>query len=332
MGVGVGVGSGAGVAAQDLLAARFEEHRSHLRAVAYRMLGSIGEAEDAVQEAWLRLSRADAREVENLGGWLTTVVARLCLNGLRARTTRREDSLDDWLERTGGTGGIGGTGGTGGTGGVGHAPRVPDPVLSREGMVDPEDQVLLADSVGLALLVVLESLAPAERLAFVLHDMFSVPFDEIALMLDKTPAATRQLASRARRRVQGQAPVPDPDLSRQREAVSAFFAATRDGDFDALLALLHPDVVLRSDGGVARAGQSVVLTGARTVGSQAALYSALVPFVRPVLVNGAAGVLCVVEGRLMSLMAFTVTDGRIAAIDVLSDPDRLDSIDFAPLL
>ncbi|MET9854654.1 sigma-70 family RNA polymerase sigma factor [Streptomyces sp. NPDC006450] len=297
---------------QHLLVLRFEEHRSHLRAVAYRMLGSIGEAEDAVQEAWLRLSRSDVSDVENLGGWLTTVVARLCLNGLRARETRREDSLDDRLER---------------------APRMPDPVLAREGgVVDPEDEVLLADSVGLALLVVLESLAPAERLAFVLHDMFSVPFDEIAVMLDRTPAATRQLASRARRRVQGQAPAADPDLGRQREAVSAFFAATRDGDFDALLTLLHPDVVLRSDGGVARAGQSVVLTGARTVGSQAALYSVLAPFVRPVLVNGAAGVLCVVEGRLMSVMAFTVTGGRITAIDVLTDPDRLDTIDIGPFI
>ncbi|MFE9565713.1 sigma-70 family RNA polymerase sigma factor [Streptomyces sp. NPDC006487] len=298
------------------MALRFEEHRSHLRAVAYRMLGSIGEAEDAVQEAWLRLSRTDVSDVENLGGWLTTVVARLCLNGLRARETRREDSLDDRLD---------------GPGGVGRPPRMPDPVLAREGTVDPEHEVLLADSVGLALLVVLESLAPAERLAFVLHDMFSVPFDEIALMLDRTPTATRQLASRARRRVQGRAPAPDPDLARQREAVSAFFSATRDGDFDALLALLHPDVVLRSDGGVARAGQSVVLTGARTVGSQAALYNTLAPFVRPVLVNGAAGVLCVVEGRLMSVMAFTVTDGRITAIDVLTDPDRLDLIDLGPL-
>ncbi|MCJ0875527.1 sigma-70 family RNA polymerase sigma factor [Streptomyces sp. AP-93] len=317
---GVKVDSGADADAdggQHLLALRFEEHRSHLRAVAYRMLGSIGEAEDAVQEAWLRLSRSDVSDVENLGGWLTTVVARLCLNGLRARETRREDSLDDRLDRTGG---------------AGAAPRMPDPVLAREGgVIDPEQEVLLADSVGLALLVVLESLAPAERLAFVLHDMFSVPFDEIALMLDKTTTATRQLASRARRRVQGQAPAPDPDLARQREAVSAFFAATRDGDFDALLALLHPDVVLRSDGGTVRAGQSVVLTGARTVGSQAALYSALAPFVRPVLVNGAAGVLCVVEGRLMSVMAFTVTGGRITAIDVLTDPDRLDAIDLGPL-
>ncbi|WP_449482599.1 RNA polymerase sigma factor SigJ [Streptomyces avidinii] len=295
----------ANVDGQDLLAARFEEHRPHLRAVAYRMLGSIGEAEDAVQESWLRLSRTDVSGVENLGGWLTTVVARLCLNGLRSRETRREDSLEA---------------------------RMPDPVLSREGAVDPEDEVLLADSVGLALLVVLESLAPAERLAFVLHDMFAVPFDEIALMLDKTPTATRQLASRARRRVQGRAPVPDPDLSRQREAVSAFFAATREGDFDALVALLHPDVVLRSDGGVARARHTVVLTGAATVASQAAGYRALAPFVVPALVNGAAGVVCVVEGRLMSVMAFTVTEGRIVAIDVIADPDRLRSYDLTPLI
>lgn len=293
----------ANVDEQDLLAARFEEHRSHLRAVAYRMLGSLGEAEDAVQEGWLRLSRTDVSEVENLGGWLTTVVARICLNGLRSRETRREDSLEA---------------------------RMPDPVLSREGAIDPEDEVLLADSVGLALLVVLESLAPAERLAFVLHDMFAVPFEEIALMLDKTPAATRQLASRARRRVQGQAPVPDPDLSRQREAVSAFFAATREGDFDALVSLLHPDVVLRSDGGVARARHTVVLTGAATVASQAAGYRSLAPFVVPALVNGAAGVLCVVEGRLMSVMAFTVAEGRIVAIDVIADPDRLGAYDLSP--
>ncbi|WP_328299327.1 sigma-70 family RNA polymerase sigma factor [Streptomyces sp. NBC_00435] len=299
---------------QELLALRFEEHRSHLRAVAYRMLGSIGEAEDTVQEAWLRLSRTDVGDVENLGGWLTTVVARLCLNGLRSRGTRREDSLEARLDRPDGAG------------------RMPDPVLSREGAVDPQDEVLLADSVGLALLVVLESLAPAERLAFVLHDMFAVPFEEIAPMVDRTPAATRQLASRARRRVQGRAPVPDPDLARQREAVSAFFAATRDGDFDALVALLHPDVVLRSDGGVARARQTVVLTGARTVASQASLYRGLAPFVRPVLVNGAAGVVCVVEDRLVSVMAFTVTDGRITAIDVIADPDRLGDLDFAALL
>ncbi|MET9464370.1 sigma-70 family RNA polymerase sigma factor [Streptomyces sp. NPDC006544] len=296
---------------QELLAARFEEHRSHLRAVAYRMLGSIGEAEDAVQEGWLRLSRTDVSEVENLGGWLTTVVARLCLNGLRARETRREDSLEARPD--------------------GPA-RMPDPVLSREGAIDPQDEVLLADSVGLALLVVLESLGPAERLAFVLHDMFAVPFDEIAPMLDKTPTATRQLASRARRRVRGRAPVPDADLSRQREAVSAFFSATRDGDFDALVALLHPDVVLRSDGGVARARQSVVLAGAGTVASQASLYRSLAPFVVPALVNGAAGVVCVVEGRLMSVMAFTVTGGRIVAIDVIADPDRLKTYDLSALL
>lgn len=297
--------------AQDLLALRFEEHRPHLRAVAYRMLGSLGEAEDAVQEAWLRLSRTDVSDVENLGGWLTTVVARLCLNGLRSRETRREDSLEARSDR---------------------APRMPDPVLGREGVVDPEDEVLLADAVGLALLVVLESLAPDERLAFVLYDMFSVPYEDIALMLDKTQTATRQLASRARRRVRGRAPVPDPDLSRQREAVSAFFSATRDGDFDALVALLHPDVVLRSDGGVARARQTVVLTGARTVGSQASLYRGLAPFVRPVLVNGAAGVLCVVEGRLVSVMAFAVSDGLIVAIDVIADPERLAAFDLAPLL
>ncbi|MFE2287797.1 RNA polymerase sigma factor SigJ [Streptomyces sp. NPDC059443] len=281
---------------QDLLAARFEEHRPHLRAVAYRMLGSLGEAEDAVQEGWLRLSRTDVSDVENLGGWLTTVVARLCLNGLRSRETRREDPLDI---------------------------RMPDPVIGREDAIDPEDEVLLADSVGLALLVVLESLAPAERLAFVLHDMFAVPFDEIAPLIDKTPVATRQLASRARRRVQGQAPAPDPDLSRQREVVNAFFAASREGDLDALVAVLHPDVVLRADGGLGRARQTVVLNGAKVVAAQAATYRTFAPFVRPALINGAAGVVVVAKDRLMSVMAFTVVAGSIVAIDVITEPERL---------
>ncbi|WP_371619693.1 sigma-70 family RNA polymerase sigma factor [Streptomyces sp. NBC_00454] len=287
---------------QDLLAARFEEHRSHLRAVAYRMLGSLGEAEDAVQEGWLRLSRTDVSDVENLGGWLTTVVARVCLNGLRSRETRREDPLDI---------------------------RMPDPVIGREDAIDPEQEVLLADSVGLALLVVLESLAPAERLAFVLHDMFAVPFDEIAPMIDKTPVATRQLASRARRRVQGQAPAPDPDLGRQREAVNAFFAATREGDFGALVAILHPDVVLRADGRLGRTRQTVVLNGAESVASQAAGYRSLAPFVVPALINGAAGVVVVAKGKLMSVMAFTVVGGLVVAIDVITDPDRLVGYDVS---
>src|SRR4051812_21689305 len=220
------------------LTERFEEHRTRLRAVAYRMLGSLSEADDAVQEAWLRLSRADSGDIENLAGWLTTVVARICLNMLRARDTRREDSLEV---------------------------HMPDPLISREGQGDPEYEALLADAVGLALMVVLDTLAPAERLAFVLHDLFAVPFDEIAPLIERSPAATRQLASRARRRVQGAAPPLAADLTRQREVVDAFFAAARDGDFEALVAVLDPDVVLRSDGGTARARQTVVLHGARAV-------------------------------------------------------------------
>ncbi|MEV6953431.1 sigma-70 family RNA polymerase sigma factor [Streptomyces sp. NPDC051183] len=292
-----------------LLAARFEEHRAHLQAVAYRMLGSISEAEDAVQDTWLRFDRTDTSDVENLGGWLTTVAARVCLNLLRSRETRREDSLDESREPGGS--------------------RMPDPLITRGEVIDPEQEVLLADSVGLALMVVLESLAPAERLAFVLHDMFAVPFDEIATLLDKTPAATRQLASRARRRVQGQAPPPDPDLTRQRQVVNAFFAATRDGDFEALVAVLDPDVVLRSDGGVARSGLTVVLNGARTVAGQAVTFSSVAPFARPALINGAAGVTVVVEGRPMSIMAFIVADGKILAIDVIADPHRLRGFGLA---
>ncbi|MGI5164976.1 sigma-70 family RNA polymerase sigma factor [Spirillospora sp. CA-253888] len=279
----------------EALAARFEEHRPRLRALAYRMLGSVAEADDAVQEAWLRLSRTEG--VENLGGWLTTVVGRVCLNVLRARESRREDSLEL---------------------------RLPDPIVG--GADDPEQRALLTDSVGLAMLVVLDALAPAERLAFVLHDMFAMPFEEIAPLVERSPAATRQLASRARRRVQGQAPAPDPDLARQRAAVDAFFAAAREGDFDALVAVLDPNVVLRSDGGAARPGQNVVLTGAATVAGQAVTFGSLSPFVRPVLVNGAAGVLVVPKDRPVSLMAFTVVEGRIAAIDVLADPERLDAL------
>ncbi|WKX71827.1 RNA polymerase sigma factor SigJ [Streptomyces sp. XD-27] len=286
-----------------LLAERFEEHRPRLRAVAYRMLGSVSEADDAVQDTWLRLSRTDADSVENLGGWLTTVVGRVCLNVLRSREQRREDPLEL---------------------------RIPDPVISHEDGIDPEQEALLADSVGLALLVVLETLSPAERLAFVLHDMFAVPFDEIAPVIEKSTAAARQLASRARRRVQGQAPAPDPDLARQREAVAAFFAAARDGDFGALVAVLDPDVVLRSDGG-AGASLTVVLNGARTVASQAVTFGQLSPFVRPALVNGAAGVVVATDGRPLSVMAFTVTGGKILAIDVLADPERLRKLDLTAL-
>ncbi|MFL6051639.1 MAG: RNA polymerase sigma factor SigJ [Actinoallomurus sp.] len=287
---------------REWLAGRFEEHRGRLRAVAYRMLGSVNEAEDAVQEAWLRLSRSDADAVENLEAWLTTVVARVCLNTLRSRDRRREDPLDV---------------------------RVPDPIIGREDGHDPEHQAVLADSVGLALLVVLETLTPAERLAFVLHDMFAVPFEEIGPMVERSPAAARQLASRARRRVRGQAPAPEPDLARQRDVVAAFFAAARDGDFEALVAVLDPDVVLRSDGGTARARHTAVISGARSVAAQAITFGRLAPHARPALVNGAAGVVVVANGRPLSVMAFTVTDGRIAAIDVLADPERLGGLDLA---
>jgi RNA polymerase sigma-70 factor (ECF subfamily) len=288
----------------EWLAERFEEHRTRLRAVAYRMLGSVSEADDAVQEAWLRLNRADTSGVENLAGWLTTVVARVCLNMLRSRERRREEPLDV---------------------------HVPDPIISNETGVDPEHEALLADSVGLALLVVLESLTPAERLAFVLHDMFAVPFEEIAPMIERTPAAARQLASRARRRVQGQATVPDPDLGRQRDVVDAFFAASRAGDFDALVAVLDPDVVLRSDGGLARPRQTLVIHGAQAVAGQALASARLSPFVRPALINGAAGVVVAAHGRPLFVMAFTVAGGKIVAIDVLADPDRMHQLDLAVL-
>jgi RNA polymerase sigma factor (sigma-70 family) len=286
------------------LTARFEEHRTRLRAVAYRMLGSVSEADDAVQEAWLRLSRADTSSVENLTAWLTTVVARVCLNMLRTRESRREEPFDV---------------------------HVPDPIISPEDGEHPEQEAVLADSVGLALLVVLETLSPAERLAFVLHDMFAVPFDEIGPMLERSPAAARQLASRARRRVRGQAPAPDPDLAHQRDVVNAFFAAARDGDFEGLVAVLHPDVVLRSDGGAARARHTVVLTGARTVAAQAITFGRLSPFARQALINGAAGVVVAAQGRPLSVMGFTVTGGKIVAIDVIADPDRLRKLDLAVL-
>jgi RNA polymerase sigma factor (sigma-70 family) len=286
------------------LTERFEEHRTRLRAVAYRMLGSLSEADDAVQEAWLRLSRADTSGVDNLAGWLTTVVARVCLNMLRSRQSRREESLDL---------------------------HMPDPIISHEDGPNPEQEAVLADSVGLALLVVLETLTPAERLAFVLHDMFAVPFEEIAPMIERSPVAARQLASRARRRVQGQAPAPDPDLARQREVVDAFFAASRDGDFDALVAVLDPDVVLRSDGGTARARHTVMIHGARAVAAQAVTFTRLAPFVRPALINGAAGVVVAAGGRALSVMGFTVAGGKIVAIDVLSDPERVADLDLATL-
>ena len=280
--------------AEDTLTSDFDAHRPHLRAVAYRMLGSSAEADDAVQEAWLRYRRTDTSDVANLGGWLTTVVSRVCLNLLRSRTTRREEPLD---------------------------PHVPDPVVAPETGLDPEQEVVLADSVGLALLVVLEALTPAERVAFVLHDMFAVPFEDIAPVVDRTPEATRQLASRARRRVDGSAPVPEPDPARRREVVDAFFAAARRGDLGALVAVLDPDVVLRSDRG-ALAG-SVVLRGAHAVSRQAAMFGATDRVVRPVRVDGHAGVVVTIEGRPIAVMAFTVAGGRIVAIDALADPDRV---------
>jgi RNA polymerase sigma-70 factor (ECF subfamily) len=285
----------------DFLAQQFEEHRAHLRAVAYKMLGSLSEADDAVQEGWLRLSRSDTSDVENLRGWLTTVVARVCLNVLRSRRTRCEEPLDV---------------------------RVPDPIVSRDDGTQPEHEALLADSVGLALFVVLETLAPAERLAFVLHDMFGVPFDEIADLVDRSPAATRQLASRARRRVQGAAPAPDADLAAQRRVVDAFFAAARDGDFDALVAVLDPDVVSRGDGGP---GASVIVRGAREVAARALTYARLSPFVRPALVNGAAGVVVAPDGEPFSVMGFTVVGGKIVEIDAITDPERLRELDLAVL-
>ena len=286
------------------LAERFDEHRAHLRAVAYRMLGSVSEAEDAVQDTWLRLSRADTESIENLGGWLTTVTARVCLNKLRSRRSRREESLDV---------------------------HVPDPIVNRADGIDPEDEALLADSVGLALLVVLDTLAPAERLAFVLHDMFAVPYDEIAAVVGRSPDAARQLASRARRRVQGAAPVPDADLTRQRAVVDAFFAASRKGDFDTLVALLDPDVVLRSDGGAARPDATVLVHGAPEVAARALTFRRLSPFVRPALVNGVAGVVVASRGRPFSVMAFTVTGGKIVEIDAVTDPERLGQLDLAIL-
>src|SRR5215216_49805 len=288
----------------DFLAEQFEENRTHLRAVAYRILGSISEADDAVQEAWLRLSRSCTSGVENLGGWLTTVVARICLDMLRSRSSKREEPL-----------------------GV----RVPEPIVSREGGIDPEHEALLADSVGLALLVVLETLSPTERLAFVLHDMFGVPFEEIASIVGRSPGAARQLASRARRRVRGAAISADAGLACQREAVDAFLAASREGDFEALLAVLDPDVVLRIDGGAVRAGLSREVRGVRAVAEQTLTFSRLSPFVRPELVNGAAGVVVAPRGRPFAVMGFTVRRGKIVEIDVLADPARLRQLDLAVL-
>jgi RNA polymerase sigma factor (sigma-70 family) len=287
----------------DWLAERFEEQRTHLRAVAYRMLGSLAEADDAVQDTWMRASGAETNKVENLGGWLTTIVARVCLNMLRSRNVRREESLEVHL---------------------------PDPVISPVEELGPESEAILADSVGLALLVVLDSLVPAERLAFVLHDMFELPFDEIAPMVGRSPTAARQMASRARRRVRG-AEIPDPDIARQRTVVDAFFLAARSGDFDALVALLHPDVILRVDFGPSRPAASTVVRGAAAVARQARLGANPAAVLHPALINGAAGVVITLDGRPHGVMAFTVVNDQVAELDIIADPERIRTVASAVL-
>jgi len=281
---------------RDVLTGEFEQHRRHLQSVAYRMLGSVSEAEDAVQEAWIRLDRADSGAVTNLGGWLTTVVARVCLDLLRARRARREDVVGE----------------------------LPEPIVTIPTAEDPEHAAVLADSVGLALLVVLDTLAPAERLAFVLHDMFAMPFEEIAPIVDRSPAATRQLASRARRRVQGAAPTPDPDLAEQRRVVDAFLAAARAGDFDALIEVLDPEVVFRID---TRARDREAVEGAEAVAAQILTRGQpFAPLGRPAIVNGAAGVIVMPGDRPIAVVGFTVSGGRIAEIDVIANPDKLRAV------
>jgi RNA polymerase sigma factor (sigma-70 family) len=289
---------------------RFEEHRAHLRAVAYRMLGSLTEADDAVQETWIRFDRTDTADVENLRGWLTTVVSRVSLNMLRSRRTRREDSMES---------------------------HMPDLILDRPGETSPEHQALLADSVGVALLVVLETLGAAERLAFVLHDIFAVPFDEIAPIVERSPEAARQLASRARRRIQGEPTVPDVDVERQREVVDAFLAASRQGDFEALLAVLDPDVVVRADqggvpvGGIDPVGASGPVRGAENVARRAMVFAQIGVLTHPALVNGVAGAVTTRDGVAFSVGAFTVRGGKIVALDILADPERLRSLDLTIL-
>jgi RNA polymerase sigma-70 factor (ECF subfamily) len=287
----------------EWLAEQFEEHRAHLRAVGYRMLGSASEAEDAVQESWIRLGRTDVSAVENLRAWLTTVVARVCLDMLRTRASRREDPLDV---------------------------HVPDPVITRADR-DPESDAMLADSVGLALLVVLETLEPAERLAFVLHDVFGMTFDEIAPIVERSPAAARQLASRARRRVQSKAPNPEHDLHQQRRVVDAFLAAARDGDFERLVAVLDPDIVLRADGG-ALAGASRIVRGAQAVAAQASTFSRLGLSNQFVLVNGNIGLVSRrSDGRVFAVLGFTIAGGKVVEIDILADPERLGRLDLSAI-
>jgi RNA polymerase sigma factor (sigma-70 family) len=289
----------------DWLAERFEEHRGRLRAVAYRMLGSLSEADDAVQEGWLRLSRSDADEIENLGAWLTTVVGRVSLNMLRSRRARREEALD--------------------------AVHVPEPIVDRADGTDPEHEALVADSVGLALLVVLETLRPAERLAFVLHDIFAVPYGDIAPIIDRSPAAVKQLAMRARRLVQAENTVPDADLDVQHEVVDAFLAAAREGNFEALLEVLDPDVIQRTDVGALPIGASGVDRGAATVARQAIAFSRPDLEVRPVLVNGAAGIVTLRNGEPFAISGFTIRNRRIVEMDILADPERLRRLDL-PIL
>jgi RNA polymerase sigma factor (sigma-70 family) len=289
------------MAEQDWLAERFDGERAHLRSVAYRMLGSLDEADDAVQETWLRLSSADTSDVANLRGWLTTVVGRICLDMLRARRSRREQPL-----------------------GV----HVPDPVVSPVAGVEPEQEALLAESVGFALNVVLETLAPAERLAFVLHDMFAVPFKDIGTLLGRSEKATKQLASRARARIRNGGPLPDADIARQHVTVQAFFDAARRGDFDALVALLDPDVEMRTDGGTTRPYATAAVRGAGAVAGRAAMFARPDAVVHPALVNGAAGVVVTVDGEAISVMGFTVRSGVIVAIDGIADADRLARLDL----
>jgi len=288
---------------RDWLAERFEEQRTRLRAVAYRMLGSLSEADDAVQETWVRLSRSDADEIENLGGWLTTVVGRVSLNMLRSRRARREEPIDV---------------------------RMPEPIVDRADGTDPEHEALLADSVGLALLVVLEKLSPAERLAFVLHDVFAVPYDEIAPIVDRSPEAARQLASRARRRIRGEDTVPDADLETQREVLDAFVAAARDGDFEALLEVLDPDVVLRADMGPA-AGGTTEVRGAETVAGRALGFARRDLVLLPATINGTVGMVSTRDGEPFSVGAVTVRGKRIVAMDILADPARLRRLDLTIL-
>jgi len=289
---------------REWLAGQFEEHRTRLRAVAYRMLGSLSEADDAVQEAWLRLSRSDSGEIDNLGAWLTTVVARVSLNMLRSRRSRREEPL-----------------------GV----HIPEPIVDSVDGTDPEHEALLADAVGLALFVVLDTLAPAERLAFVLHDMFAVPFDEIAAIVDRSPDAARQLASRARRRVRRASPAPDADLAAQREVIEAFMAAARDGDFDALVAVLDPDAVLRADGGAILPETSREVHGAANIARQALIYSRLDLVVRPAIINGTPGGIAFRDGEVFSVSGFTVRGGKVTEIDILADRERLRRLDLTVL-